>query len=112
MSIMTTTLVVGVSCDVRGCTTNHRLGTPVQSSSKERASFIRLLLAEGWAERIGRSNRWYCPAHADRAGRCAGGRWGTCSPHCPVHGRGQVITWDGEKAKRLAGTRSLLDADR
>lgn len=112
MSLLTLTLITGAECDVRGCTLRQELEPPAPTFSPAARSFEAALLRWGWARRCGRSVRWYCPGHADRARRCVKGRYG-CSPWCPVHGHGSVQTWDTEDAKRLAGKRNMLtDADR
>jgi len=113
MSLLTETRVVGVSCDVRGCSHEHRLTKSVPYFSGEHDRFLALLLTEHWARRAGRSVTWFCPTHADRAGRCIKGSWGQCSPWCPVHRDGRVTTWDSEDERRLAGLDNILSrADR
>ena len=108
MAELTKTVLVGVACDVSSFTAEVRPGDPAEQFSAAERRFYKLLLCEGWAKRIGRSTRWYCPAHSERAGRCVKGRWGGCSPWCPVHGHGQVVTYETEDAKRLAGQRNML----
>ncbi len=113
MTLVTTTFVLRVECSVRDCTARLTAGTGVAFHTPAHARFIGLVLAEGWVERIGRSNRWYCKAHAARAGRCVKGKWGACSKHCPVHGHGHVVSWASEDARRLAGRHNRLsEADR
>lgn len=112
MSLLTETRLLGVTCDVRDCTAEQRVD-PIPSFGPEADRFLALLLCDGWVRRVGRSTTWFCRAHADRATRCLKGRWGGCSPWCPVHKHGLVTTWNSEDARRLAGQDNLLSrADR
>lgn len=113
MSLLTETRLLGVSCDVKSCETEHRLAESIPSFGPQADRFQALLLCDGWARRAGITTWWYCPEHADRASRCIKGRGGYCSPWCPVHRDGRVTTWDSEDARRLAGLDNILSrADR
>jgi hypothetical protein len=92
MSLLESLWLSGAACDVRGCTVQELLPELVPAWGLAQRAFEDTLLDAGWAKRIGRSVRWYCPTHAHMASRCAGGSYGQCSQHCPVHHGGRVVT--------------------
>jgi hypothetical protein len=107
VSLLTETRLLGVSCDVKGCDVEQRVD-PIPSYGPAADRFLGFLLCDGWARRNGRSVTWFCPKHADRASHCIKGKWGQCSPWCPVHRDGRVATWASEDARRLQGLDNML----
>ena len=92
MGLIESMWVGGVSCDVRDCDVQELLPELVPSFGAAFSEFRARVFRAGWAMRVGRSNTWFCPGHADRASRCLKRAYGRCSPWCPVHRDGRVLT--------------------